>query len=108
MKTTFGARGKPRHAFEQHVAAGKQANDYAVDDLLLADDDLGDFATDFIQLGYGLPYGFFCGHDSVFLLYGTTESPKGAGSGQHGNRRARLPATSSGAAISIIFRRSWH
>ena len=38
-----------RHAFEQHVAAGEQADQHAVDDVVLADDDFGDFAADGVQ-----------------------------------------------------------
>ncbi len=32
-----------RHSFEQHVAAGQQTDQHAVDDVLLANDDLADF-----------------------------------------------------------------
>ncbi len=34
-----------RHAFEQHVAAGQQADQHAFDDVVLAYDDFGDFAA---------------------------------------------------------------
>jgi hypothetical protein len=34
------------HALEQHVTSGKQANEYAIDDILLADDDLADLFAD--------------------------------------------------------------
>ncbi len=39
------------HAFEQHVAAGEQADEHAVDDVLLPDDDLGDLTADRLQAG---------------------------------------------------------
>jgi hypothetical protein len=32
-----------RHAFEQDVAVGEQADEQALDELFLADDDVGDF-----------------------------------------------------------------
>ena len=35
-----------RNAFEQHVSAGQQADQDAVDHVLLADDDLPDFVAD--------------------------------------------------------------
>ena len=31
------------HAFEQNVAAGEQAHDHAIDDVVVADDDFRDF-----------------------------------------------------------------
>ena len=37
------------NAFEQHVAAGQQADQHAFDHVLLADDDFGDFAADGVQ-----------------------------------------------------------
>ena len=33
------------HAFEQHVAAGEQRGDHALDDRLVADDDLADLVA---------------------------------------------------------------
>ena len=41
------------NAFEQHVAAGEQADENAVDDILLADDDLSDFLADPVELRGG-------------------------------------------------------
>ena len=42
-----------RNAFEQHVAARQQADQHAIDDVLLADDDLSDFLADPVQLSRG-------------------------------------------------------
>ena len=39
-----------RHAFEQHVAAGQQTDQNAIDHVLLADDDFADFITDPVEL----------------------------------------------------------
>ena len=36
--------GQAGHAFEQDVAVGQQADDQAFDQIILADDDLADFA----------------------------------------------------------------
>ena len=40
---------RPGHAFEQHVAAGEQADEHAVDHVRLADDDLADFLANAVQ-----------------------------------------------------------
>ena len=42
---------KSRNAFEQHVAAGEQADQNAVDHVLLADDDFSNFVADSFELG---------------------------------------------------------
>ena len=41
------------HAFEQNVAAGEQADQDAIDDVLLADDDLADFLAHLIEMTGG-------------------------------------------------------
>ena len=41
----------PGNAFEQHMAARQQTDQYAVDDFLLSDDDLSDFIADAFELG---------------------------------------------------------
>ena len=42
------------NAFEQDVAAGEEADEDAIDHILLADDDFGDFAADGREAIYGL------------------------------------------------------
>ena len=44
---------RPGNAFEQHVAAREQADEHAVDDVLLADDDLSNFCADPVELRGG-------------------------------------------------------
>src|SRR5690606_7571520 len=39
-----------RHAFEKNVAAGKQADENALDNIVAADDDLLDFGEDFLEV----------------------------------------------------------
>ena len=41
-----GGFAQARNAFEQHVAAGQQADQDAFDDVVLSDNDFGDFAAD--------------------------------------------------------------
>ncbi len=40
-----GGLAQARHAFQQHVAAGEQTDQDAFDDVVLADDDLGDLTA---------------------------------------------------------------
>ena len=44
---------QPGNAFEQHVAAGQQADQDAFDDVVLADDDLADFLAHLIEMTGG-------------------------------------------------------
>ncbi len=44
---------RPGNAFQQHVAAGEQADQHAIDDVLLADDDLADFLAHLIEMTGG-------------------------------------------------------
>ena len=50
--------GQARDAYEQAMAAGEQGDEQLLDDLLLADNYLADFAVDAVpdlaELGYGL------------------------------------------------------
>ncbi len=48
-----GGLPESRNAFEQHMAAGEQADQNAVDHILLADDNLADFLTDPVELRGG-------------------------------------------------------
>ena len=41
---------EPRNAFKQHMSARQQTDQHAIDDILLADDDLADFITDLFEL----------------------------------------------------------
>ncbi len=38
--------GEPRHALDQHVAAGEQADQHAVEEVVLADDDAAQLGLD--------------------------------------------------------------
>ena len=44
---------QPRDAFEQHMAASQEANQDAVDDMLLADNDFADFLAHLIEMTGG-------------------------------------------------------
>ena len=55
--------GQSRHALEQHVAAGEQADQQPVDHVVLADDALGDLTRDFLnELGIRRVGNLSCGH----------------------------------------------
>ena len=51
-----------RDAFQQNVSAREQTNQDAIHHILLADDDLGDFLSDLIQLRGGKLEGGIGGH----------------------------------------------
>ena len=44
--------GQARHADEQRVAAGENRDEHFLDDVLLADDDLGEFGLDARTRGF--------------------------------------------------------
>jgi hypothetical protein len=48
-----GGFAEAGHAFEQDVAAGEEADEDAIDHLLLADDDLADFVAHLIEVAGG-------------------------------------------------------
>ena len=50
-------------AFQQHVAGREQADQNAIDDALLADDDFGDFVADLVEFGDRRARGGFNGHE---------------------------------------------
>lgn len=56
------------YALQQHVSACEQADQDAVDDILLADDDLSNFLPDFIELADGFSGREFGGHGDLYLL----------------------------------------
>ena len=56
--------GQARHAFEQDVAVGEQADDQPLDQIVLADDDLADFVEERPHEGAGFLHRFVDGVDS--------------------------------------------
>ena len=65
-----GGLAEPGHAFEQNVAAGQQTDQDAVDDVLLADDDLADFLAHLIEMTGG---ELKCGLGTHVLILAVTE-----------------------------------
>ena len=61
------------NAFEQDVSARQQADEYAIDDFLLADDDLANFGSNFVELGGGK----FKGCVRLHAIYSTSGSSGG-------------------------------
>ena len=74
-----GGFAQSRHAFQQHVAAGKEANQYAVDDVLLPDDDFADLAADKIQPRNGFRKRRRVSHMNIVWQAGTQPFPPGPG-----------------------------
>lgn len=53
------------HALQQHMAAGQQTDDYAVNDVLLANNDFADFGANLVETGDGLWKGDGLSHMSI-------------------------------------------
>ena len=63
-----GGLAEAGNAFEQHVAAGEQTDQDAVDDVLLADDDLSDLVADLFEMAGGDLQGGICAHVDNYIL----------------------------------------
>ena len=57
-----GGLAQPGHAFQQHVAAGEQADQDSVDDFDLSDNDFRDFLAHLVKLRSRVLKVWMCGH----------------------------------------------
>lgn len=57
-----------RNALQQHMPSGEQADQYTIDDILLADNDLSNFLPDAVELANGLGGRELNGHGFLSTL----------------------------------------
>ena len=77
--------GEPRHAFEQHVTAGEQADQDALDHVRLADDDLAHFGVSRSTKALSLATSSFSARTSCMVslrMWGGLGNEKGGAAGR--------------------------